>query len=118
MADRNEDDPTAARIRLLELLEANDWVFSKRARCEGKTALRWIYNREPNDGEMVEYVISLLETNTTLRCAPQGNPPGSTGIAWQMTDQRNVFVKLQIREYRIGQEYAYIQSIHKSIHPK
>ena len=46
---------------------------------------------------MVENVITLLKGNTTLAGAPQGEPPGSAGIAWQMTDRRNVFVKLQIR---------------------
>jgi hypothetical protein len=68
--------------------------------------------------ELVDYVISLLRSNTALHCAPQGDPPGSTGIAWQMTDARNVFIKLQIRERRIGQEYALIQSIHESVHPQ
>ena len=119
MVKQGNDDPTVARTRLLELLASDDWEFSKRARFEGKIALRWIYNREPNDGEMVEYVISLLKANTTLRCAPQGNPPGSTGIAWQMTDSRNIFVKLRI-EGGFGEkrckEYAYIQSIHESVH--
>ena len=33
-----------------------------------------------------------------------------------MMDAHNVFIKLQIREYRIGQEYAYLQSIHISVH--
>jgi hypothetical protein len=33
-----------------------------------------------------------------------------------MTDRRNVFIKLRICERRIGQEYAYIQSIHESQH--
>ena len=118
MAQEEEDDPVAACIRLLELLDADDWTFSERARAEGKLALRWLHNREPTDWEMVEYVISLLKTNTTLRCAPQGDPPGSTGIAWQVTDRRNVFVKLRICERRIGQEYAKIQSIHESVHPQ
>src|SRR5437867_1267197 len=109
MADEDEASAAAARSRLLELLEGEDceWEFSERARREGKIALRWLQSREPTDWEMVVYVISLLKTDTTLRCAPQGNPPGSTGIAWQMTDQRNVFVKLRICERRIGQEYAY-----------
>jgi hypothetical protein len=117
MADEHDDDPAAARTRLLELLEGDDWEFSDRARGEGKVALRWLHNREPTDCEMVDYVISLLKS-TTPRCAPQGNPPGSTGIAWQMTDRRNVFVKLRICERRIDQEYAYIQSIHESVHPQ
>lgn len=118
MAEEQFDTPEKARTRLLELLEADDWEFSERARGEGKRALRWLHNRVPTDWEMVEYVISLLKSNTTLRCAPQGDPPGATGIAWQMTDSRNVFVKLRIGERRIGQEYAYIQSIHESVHPQ
>jgi len=104
----------------LELLEGDDWEFSKRARREGKLALRWLHDREPTDWEMVVYVISLLKTNTTLRCAPQGDPPGSTGNAWQLTDARNIFVKLRIAGgfgQERPQEYADIQSIHESVHP-
>jgi hypothetical protein len=123
MAGEVYDNPTGARSRLLELLEGDDceWMISDRARREGKLALRWLHEREPTDWELVEYIISVLKTNTTLRCAPQGDPPGSTGIAWQLTDARNIFVKLRI-EGGFGEEsreeYAYIQSIHESIHPK
>jgi hypothetical protein len=118
MGEEEYGTPEAACIRLLELLEADDWELSERARREGKVALRWLHHREPTDWELVEYVISLLKSNTTLRCAPQGDPPGSTGIAWQTTDPRNIFVKLRICERRIGQEFAYIQSIHESVHPQ
>jgi hypothetical protein len=116
MAEEADDNPEAARTRLLELLDADEWEISERARCEGKVALRWLHGREPTDCEMVDFVISLLRAGTILRCAPQGDPPGSTGVAWQMTDAHNVFVKLRICERRIGQEYAYIQSIHESVH--
>jgi hypothetical protein len=118
MAEADYDTPEKARARLLELFEADEWEFSERARAEGKVDLRWLHDREPTDWEMVEYVISLLKGSTTLRCAPQGDPPGSLGIAWQMTDPRNIFVKLQICERRMGEEYAYIQSIHESVHAR
>lgn len=113
------DSPEAVRARLLELLEGDDcdWVLSERTKDEGRVVLRWLHNREPTEWEIVEYVISLLKTDLPLRSAPQGNPPGSTGMAWQMTDDSNVFVKLRICERRIGQEYAHIH-IHKSVHPK
>lgn len=114
-------DPETARARLVELLEEDEWRISERARREGSVALRWLHDCEPTDQQMVVYVISLLKTKTTLRCAPQGNPPGSTGIAWQMTDARNVFVKLRIQGgfgEQERQEYVYIQSIHESVHPK
>ncbi len=119
MAEDN-NDPEKARSRLLKLLEGDDcaWEFSERAEREGTFALQWLHNRMPSRWEMVSYVISLLKANTTLRCAPQGNPPGSTGIAWQMTDAKNIFVKLRICERRMGEEYAYIQSIHQSVHVK
>lgn len=110
--------PSEARARLLTLLKADEWRLSERARREGKVALSWLQSREPTDCEMIDHVISLLESDPALRCQPQGDPPGSTGIAWQMTDDRNVFFKLQICEHRIGEEYAYIQSIHTSVHPR
>jgi hypothetical protein len=118
MADKDDRDADFARCRLLELFKSDDWQFSERARREGRPALRWLENREPTDTEMVDYIVSLLESDTILRCAPQGDPPGSTGIAWQMTDARNIFVKIQICEIRMGQEYAFIQSIHESVHPQ
>jgi hypothetical protein len=108
--------PTAALARLLALLKADDWELSERARRTGKVALRWLHHREPTDCEMVDYIISLYEAGPTLRCQPQGDPPGSTGIAWQMTDARNVFIKLQVCERRMGEEYAFIQSLHESVH--
>jgi hypothetical protein len=116
MTAGDDQDAVAARSRLLVLFDEDEYRFSERARTEGKLALRWLHNREPTEGEMVEYVVSLLESAIKLRCAPQGDPPGSKGIAWQMTDRRNIFVKLQISELRIDQEYAYIQSIHESVH--
>lgn len=129
MAEEDYNRETA-RARLLELLEGDDceWEFSERAEREGRIVLRWLHKRMPTRWEMVEYVISLLKANTPLQCAPQGDPPGSTGIAWQMTASRNVFVKLRICEQglsevrvgglKFGQEYAFIQSIHESIHPQ
>ncbi len=116
MAEADNKDPAPARKRLLELLDNDDWELSERARSEGKLALRWLNDRDPTDCELVSYVISLLKSSTDLRCAPQGEPPGSTGLAWQMTDDRNVFVKLRICEKRFGEEYAYVQSIHVSLH--
>lgn len=111
-------DPAAVRARLLELLNDDEWELSERAEQEGRVALHWLHKRTPTQCEMVEYVIALLESTITLRCQPQGDPPGSTGDAWQMTDARNIFVKLRICERRMSQEYAYIQSIHESVHAR
>ena len=118
MAEAGEDNPATARLRLLECLEGDEWEFSERAEREGLVALQWLHGRRPTRWEMVEYVIALLKTDSPLRCAPQGDPPGSTGIAWQMTDPRNIFVKLRICERRMGQVYVYIQSLHESVHPR
>lgn len=120
MAEK-DDNPEAGRSRLLKLLRGDDWKLSERAEQEGQRALHWLHNRKPTRWEMVEYVISVLKSDATLRCASQGDPPGSTGIAWQVTDPRNIFIKLRI-EGGFGQEcseeYAFIQSIHESAHPK
>lgn len=118
MAAQGDDSSAEIRVRLLELFEIDEWKFSQRARREGKVALHWLYRREPTDGEMIHYVVELLRSRVALKCAPQGDPPGSTGIAWQMIDPRkNVFVKLRI-EGGFGEqsavEYAYIQSLHVS----
>ncbi len=121
MADQDAVDPEPARSRLLTLFEGDEWRFTNRARLEGKLILQSLRGREPTDVEMVDHVISLLKKGTTLRCAPQGDPPGSTGVAWQLTDQEGLFVKLRIEGgfgQKIPQEYALIQSIHKSVHRK
>lgn len=120
MAEDIDEDPESARSRLLELLEGNNWELSKRTQSEGRIALRWLHDRAPMDCEIVDYVIGLLKEKTTLRCAPQGNPPGSTGLAWQMSDARNVFIKLRIEGgfgEKCPQEYVWIH-IHMSVHPK
>ena len=116
MADEVDLNPESARKRLLELLERDDWRFNERSLADGKRDLRRIHQREPFETEIIAYVISQLTTDIPLRCAPQGDPPGAGGIAWQMTDRADVFIKLQIGEDRIGQEYALIQSIHASAH--
>jgi len=118
MAEEDEDHEAVARLRLLELLEGDDWELSERAEREGKIALHWLHDRTPTQWELVEYVISLIKSTVEMRCSPQGDPPGSTGIAWQMTEERNIFIKLRICERRIGEEFAYIQSIHESVHTK
>lgn len=83
-------------------------------RRDGTLVLCSLNSREPTEMEVVKHIVAALRSTAKLRCAPQGNPPGSTGIAWQLTDNCNVFIKLQILEARIGEEYVLIQSMHAS----
>ena len=118
IAEEHHEKPEAARTRLLELLDGDDYRFRDRARDEGKRALRWLRNRDPTEWEMVEYIVSVLKGTATLRRAPQDDPPG---IAWQITDLRNIFVKLQICGgfgQECAQEYVLIKSIHESDYPQ
>ena len=103
--------------RLLELLDCGDYKLSKRAILEAKKDQYPYFGREPTESEIVQYIIASLSViDVCLRSAPQGDPPGSGGIAWQMTDNNGIFIKLQICEIRFGEEYAYVQSCHVSKH--
>lgn len=108
--------PSEACARLLALLGAVEWKFSERARREGTTTLSRFLGHDPTDCEMIDYITQRLRSGVLLRCQPQGDPPGSTGDAWQFTDANNVFVKMRIQELRIGKEEVYIQSIHFSVY--
>ncbi len=115
MAERDHDnDPAAARRKLIELLEGDEYRVSDRTRAQGKHALQWLRKRDPTEYEMVEYILLHLKANVTLRRQPQDDPPG---IAWQLMDPRNIFIKLQICG-GFGREYVLIKSIHESEFPK
>lgn len=103
--------------RLLELLDEGDYKLSARAIRDAKRDLHPHFGREPTESEIVQYILDALSPASVCLCsAPQGDPPGSGGIAWQMTDSNGIFIKLQICEIRFGEEYAYVQSCHTSKH--
>jgi len=78
-------------------------------RCLGTVS-----EHQPTDNNIVAYIISaLMNPEIMLRPAPQSDPPE---IAWQLTDKRNIFIKLVIRELRFGEECVYVKSFHRSIH--
>jgi hypothetical protein len=114
IAEEHDDKPEVACARLVVLLEADEYRVSDRAREEGKRALQWLRKRDPTECEMVEYILLRLKAKVELQRQPQDDPPG---IAWQMVDPRNIFIKLQICG-GFGREYVLIKSIHESEFPK
>lgn len=117
MATASDSDPEAIRRRILELLEEANYQLSRAAISDAEKDLLPKLGKKPSQSEIIDYVIEALsESRVVLRCAPQGNPPGSGGIAWQLTDRQGIFIKLQIREIRFGQEYVFVQSCHLSKH--
>jgi hypothetical protein len=109
--------PPPEQQQLVGLLDDGEYELSQRALDEGKRDLRDYFGRDPTDSEIVQYIIDTLQTHgVCLTCAPQGNPPGSRGVAWQVTDTRQIFIKLRLQERRMGEYYAYVQSCHRSVH--
>ena len=109
--------PPPEQQQLVGLLQVGDYLLSERALREAKCDLKDHFNREPTESQIVEYVIAALDCQgLCLTRSLQGDPPGSGGEAWQVTDSRKIFIKLRFHERRFGEVVAYLQSCHKSVH--
>jgi hypothetical protein len=119
MSERDhDDDPAAARIKLIELLEDIDgWRFTDTAFNQGRVALRPVCGKTPSDCEMIEYIAGRLRDGFPIIRTPMGEPPGSRGVGWVMNnpDGHDTYIKLKIEEDGIF-EIAWVISCHTSKH--
>jgi hypothetical protein len=91
--------PPPEQQQLIALLDDGEYELSQRALRDAKCDLKDHFGREPTESEIVQYVIDTLRSSgICLACAPQGDPPGSGGDAWQVTDPRRIFIKLRLHE--------------------
>jgi hypothetical protein len=109
--------PPPEQQQFVAMLEAGDYLLSQRALRDAKRDLMDHFGREPTESQIVEYVIdALVNQSLCLTRTLQGEPPGSGGEAWQLTDSRRIFIKLRFHELRFDEVVAYLQSCHKSAH--
>jgi hypothetical protein len=114
--DPNKDDATARR-KLVELLEADEWKFTRPALEQGREALKGVIRDPPGECAIIDYILGLLKGNFPLLRTLLGEPPGSCGVGWVMNnpDGRHTYIKLKIAEDG-RREYALVMSCHASKH--
>ena len=114
----HENDPEAARKRLIELLEDLDsWRFTETAFNQGRQALRAFCGKTPSDCEIIDLIVKWLRARVPLVRTPMGEPPGSRGTGWVMNnpDDNNTYIKLKIEADGVF-EVAWVISCHTSKH--
>jgi hypothetical protein len=104
-----------ARRRLIELIEAEDCDLTQAAVNDGREILRRSM-RYPTRWAIVEYVLKLLRAKFPMHAVELGEPPGSLGIGYVMTnaDGQGLYIKLRIEDDRL----AWVLSFHTSKHYK
>ncbi len=114
--DANKDE-ASARKRLVELLEADEWKFTKPALEQGREALKGVIRDPPGECAIIDYLLSKLRREFPLTRTLLGEPPGSSGIGWVMNnpDGRHTYIKLKIVEDGL-REHALVVSCHPSKH--
>ena len=92
-------DPTSgARREMIEAIEQNKWVFTKRALREGLDAYRDL-EENPSDEAMIDYIVELLEGGHPVNPVGLKDPPYGTGYeligSHCRPDGRPLYIKLK-----------------------
>jgi hypothetical protein len=110
-----DEGPTleAARQRLIELIEADEWEITGSAIKDGFDVLRST-GEYPTQWKIVKYVLDLLKSDFPIHAVGLGEPPGSAGVGYVMNnaDGRGLYIKLKVEEDRT----AWVVSFHTSKH--
>lgn len=119
MAEPDHDnDPDAARRKLIELLSDEDtWEFTNTVSRESKQALRLTLGAALTECAVADYVVDQLTRNFPLLRTLLGEPPGSGGVGWVLNnpDGHRTYIKIKIEQDGVH-EYALILSCHTSKH--
>lgn len=101
------------RRRLIALLDAADYRATKRALEEGFQILK-DWGITPTEWGLVDYILKRLRQGHPIREAPQGDPPGCHGIAYELkhADSSDLYIKLRIDEQSFGHELVIVISFH------
>lgn len=93
------DDRTIeeARQELIRLLEADEYEITGKAEAEGRRILKQ-HMDHPTQWAVIEFALKLLKSSFPLHAVPQGDPPGSRGIGYEMrnADGRGLYIKLKL----------------------
>jgi hypothetical protein len=101
------------RLRLIELIEADEWRITEKAERMGREFLRNIIP-VPTQLSVVNHVLKLLKQPDCSHIEVlMGMPPGSGGVAHRIRDpvSPNLFIKFKIEE-----DIAWILSFGESKH--
>jgi len=87
-----------ARTRLIELLEAEECRITDKAERAGRQILgQWM--PLPTQWAIFEFALQRLRDNFPLHAVPQGDPPGSRGVAYEMrnVDGKGLYIQTAAR---------------------
>lgn len=118
-ADPN-DNEASARQKLIELIEAEAWEFTKSALEQGKVALKSVAREPIGEYAIIEYIFDLLNVGFPMSRTLLGEPPGSGGIGWVMNnpDGKRTYIKLKIDKDERDESICYVLSCKTSKHHK
>jgi hypothetical protein len=110
------DSGDAIRQQLIALLEQDEFIFTDTAFRDGMRLAGSLADPKrgfPSQYGLVDYVVERLKDSFPLNEVPMGEPPGSAGIAYSMTntDGQGLYIKLKIEDDRVV-----ILSFHVSKH--
>ena len=97
-----------ARQELIRLLDGGDYQIAGKAEAEGRRILKQSMEH-PTQWAIVAFALDLLQSNFPLHAVPQGDPPGSRGIGYEMrnADGRGLYIKLKLED-----DQAWLISFH------
>jgi len=103
----------AIRVRLIAMLDAAEYRITGRALRDGHQILR-DWGLTPTEWGIVEFVLGRLRAGHPIREAPQGDPPGCHGVAYELknADPLGLYVKLMIDERSFDQTLVVVISFH------
>jgi hypothetical protein len=89
------------RRELIRQLEAAECEITEKAEREGRQALRR-YMAFPTQWAVYNYALQHLKANFPLHAVPQGDPPGSRGVGYEMrnVDGQGLYIKLKLEDGR------------------
>jgi len=101
------------RRRLVELLDAAEYRITRRALEQGSQILQdWGFT--PTEWGLVNYILTRLRQGQPIREAPQGDPPGCHGIAYELrnADSSGLYIKLKFDEQSFSRKIVVVISFH------
>ena len=103
----------AARQRLIELIEADDWEITDAAVESGFEIVR-ARGLYPTRWQVMKYALDLLKSDFPIHAVGLGEPPGSSGIGYVMNnaDGLGLYIKLKIEEDRSVRMLSFHRSKH------
>lgn len=114
--DDSHDEIRSTLIELLASGDPDDFTFTRTASRDGLLLAREIaacrYGR-PSEFGLVDYILGLLRSAQPLKAVPMGEPAGSCGTAYAMTnvDGAGLYIKLKLEDDRVV-----VVSFHRTKH--